>query len=158
MTDFVLSARAQSFSAALSAIVTALANMGNTVGRVLADRKIQGAEYFDLLMSAPNVQVVISNAPQAAKDWVVLDDSERAEIINQFAVQFDLPTDQVEAKIETVLREAGNIYTLTQKLVKSIKNVYAALKPAADNTPEARNAAKESRANEVIAKHAAKKK
>ena len=158
MTNSNLSARAQSFSAALSAIVTALANMGNTVGRVLADRKIQGAEYFDLLMSAPNVQVVISNAPQAAKDWVVLDDSERAEIINQFAAQFDLPTDQVEAKIETVLREAGNIYALTQKLVKSIKNVYAALKPAADNTPEARNAAKEKRANEVIAKHAAKKK
>lgn len=125
-----LSIRGTSFVTALTAIVTALANVGNSLGRVFEDKKVSGGEYFDLILSATNIQVVIANLPDARKAWPVLEDAERAQIVSQFAAQFDLPNDQAEAKIEETLKQAEIIYTSGSKLYKAVRTVYVTWKPA----------------------------
>jgi hypothetical protein len=124
-----------SFQSAISTVVMALAQLGNTVGRVLEDRKISGSEYLDLLLAAPHVQTIVVQAPQAAKDWNVLSDSEREQAISMFAVQFNIPQVEVEAKIEATLRDAANIYTAADRLVKSLKNINKTWKREAEQLP-----------------------
>lgn len=118
------SLRAASFNQSLSAIAQAMATMGNTVGRVLADGKIETSEYFDLILATPNVLTVIKEAPRAAKDWLVVSDDERAAVVAEFSARFDIANDVAEMRIETTLNEASKLYSSLTKAVKSIKTVY----------------------------------
>lgn len=124
--------RLQSFSGAISQVVLALSNIGNTVGRVLADRKISGNEYFDLLLAAPSIQVIVQQAPQAAKDWNVLSDAERETAVNSFAAQFNIPNEEAERKIEQTLRDAVVLYTSAERMVKAVKNINKTWRKEAD--------------------------
>lgn len=124
-----MTSRSTSFSVAIMAISNAVAQIGNTVGRVLADKKITGTEYLDLLLASPHLQTIFVNAPAANADYLILSDEERAEVHAALSAKLDIPQDEVEAKIETTLKEAGNIYVAFTKLLKSAKIVIATWKP-----------------------------
>lgn len=123
------SPRAQRFSLAISTIVSAAASAVGVVGRVLADKKVQGSEYFELLLAAAPFQQIVVNAAAAAKEWRLLEDYERAQVAADFAAQFDIPSDDAEAKIEATLRNAVVLETAVEKAFKAVKDTYATWKP-----------------------------
>ena len=64
------------------------------------DGKIKGGEWFSIAVTIPGIVPVIKNFDTIVDEFQDLTDEEQAAVATYFAETFDIPNDELEAKIE----------------------------------------------------------
>lgn len=87
----------------------------------LEDKKFQLIElvnFIDELMLVPGV---VSSWEDIKAEWQDLEEEERVELHDHFALEFDIPNDKVEAFIENALLQGVSLIALVEQW-KDLKN------------------------------------
>ena len=106
----------------LKKIISSIAKTGNTCGKAFEDGKLNGGDvvlvpelFFDL---SPLFNVEYAQVMPEAKD---INTDEANALVAHFNTEFDLPQDNVEWTIESVLSLLGEIVSVAFKLYNIFK-------------------------------------
>lgn len=117
----------------LKILFAGILNLANAVSEALKD----GAQYEDLFVVVkqwPNVNVIFQNSHAGWLELKDLNSAEALELSEFIALEFDIPNDQVEARIEGGLRLAAKWHHQVEgaaMLVEDTKDWISTLKQAA---------------------------
>jgi len=117
----------------LKILFTGILNFATSVGETLKDGA-QFEDLFVLIKQWPNLNIIIAQAPVGWAELKDLDPLESQELAEYISIQFDIPNDQVEQKIETGIRLASKWYfqyNNTVMLFEDTKDWAKTLKQAA---------------------------
>ncbi|NUN99079.1 MAG: hypothetical protein HUU01_00535 [Saprospiraceae bacterium] len=95
--------------AKLKVLFAGILNLATTVSAALKD----GAQFEDLFVIVkqwPNVNLILQEAHAGWLELKDLDSIEAQELADFIALEFDIPNDQVEARIETGVRLVAKWY------------------------------------------------
>lgn len=93
-------------------------DLGEKAASVLQDGKMTGAEVFELLPALMGIPGIISKKHEIAAEFKDLTSEERTQLNNYIAVEFDIPNDQLENKIEKGLAAVISILDLISAFQK----------------------------------------
>lgn len=125
MSNPVKSARFARVQSLLESVATNIAKFSNVIGEILKDRKIDFSEALELVAETATVKAIVNDAPLLAKQWRRLEESEKQEAAQIFAAQFDIPQDNAEKIVETIVTEGLRIEVAVTRIVQSVKTIRA---------------------------------
>lgn len=116
----------------LTKVVDVLAGLGNVVGQVEKDGKIDGEDFNQLIPLGVIVGAALKISPsEGVKQAGDLDDVERAALIARFNEKFDIPQDQLESVIEQALGLTSEGYGFVTKVLAFVKTLQTKPAPTA---------------------------
>lgn len=117
----------------LKTLFAALLSLAAAFQKQLADGA-QITDLFALVNEWPNITVVLREAKPGWQEFKDLDGSESADLAQYLSDNFDIPNDELEAKIEQALRLAARWHLQVEStllLFEETKDWLNSLKPAA---------------------------
>lgn len=101
----------------LKALIAFSLGLAKQVSTSLSD----GFQWTDLFSFGDDLLDAVRVAksfPEVVKEFKDLDATERKELVDYFAVEFDIPNDQIESMIEKALAQALNLIGLIEDFKK----------------------------------------
>jgi hypothetical protein len=96
--------------------------VGIDVAAALNDKKLSFAETLGMSKHIPGAIAAIKVARDLPAELSDLDDAERTEIIAHFAEKFDLPSDELEQRVERLFGIAVNLAEQIAETVELVKD------------------------------------
>lgn len=103
-------------------LMDAVIGIGMDVAEVLEDKKVSWIEGVGLANNIPNVMRAINAAKELPAELRDLDDAERDQIVAHFAAEFDLPSEELEEKLERVFAVAVGLGSEVMSIVDLVKD------------------------------------
>jgi hypothetical protein len=103
-------------------VMDALIAIGMDVAEALEDKKLSWLEGVGLANNVPAVFGAINAATELPDEFRDLDDAERDHIVAHFAEKFDLPSDELEEKLERVFAIAIGLGAQVVEIVDLVKD------------------------------------
>ena len=102
-------------------VMDTILDIGADIAAAMDDKQLSLSEGLSLGKHIPGAIAAIKSAPDLPGELQDLDDEERAEIISHFANKFDLPNDQIEARVEKLFAVAVNLSIEVVEIVGVVK-------------------------------------
>lgn len=118
--------------------VLAASTVGRFSGSIVRDfddKKLSGAEAFDLVAQAPAVFTSVKAALARVRDYSRLEDIDREKVVSAFAQSFDITNDAAELAIESLLSNAEKIAVSLSKILKALADFRVAMLSAVNPAP-----------------------
>jgi hypothetical protein len=139
----------------LKKIIVLGSKLGNIAGKSMEDNKVNLADLVllpGLVMVFPTMLEI--DWSQAVPEAVDLSSEEAAELVACFCECFDIPQDDVEAKIENALKVVAKLVDCIQSLIKLFVKPAVAAAIEAETAPAVASLVEESPAVEEVAEEA----
>jgi len=84
-------------------VLSGLGQEGTLISNVFADRKVSAGEAFQLIASAPNLILLLSNGTEAIKEYLALSGEEKEQAAAYLGAQLQLSNHELDTKIDATL-------------------------------------------------------